>query len=393
MSAFEIGAGRLEELLRGQEPRTQAEVRQVALFAELRGGALHAPDALRSRVLASAPAARRSFALRRPPRRLVLVAVPLALAAAVAAAVVHGIVGSGSGRADRAALQANLRLPRSVGKHAAAEASAPKALHGGGSSSSNGDFSTAASGSLEQSLNDKLTPVGPIPSTNRLVHADARLSVQEDSASALSSATSRATQIVGSLGGYSQSVQYSTAHDGSASAFLDLRVPVGSVQKAVNRLSGLGALLNEQTSTQDLEQQLTQQTNQIIGLRRTIAAYEQALQDPSLPAAQRVILQVRLSNARRSLTQIRRSRSGTISSAATADVSLTLTTKHGAAAIRQKRGRLGRMFHGAVGFLGIEGIVVLYALVVLSPFIVLGGLGWALWRERRRREERRLLAA
>ena len=37
--------------------------------------------------------------------------------------------------------------------------------------------------------------------------------------------------------------------------------------------------------------------------------------------------------------------------------------------------------------------IVLYALVVLSPFLVLGGLWWVLVRERRRRDEQRLLAS
>ena len=51
------------------------------------------------------------------------------------------------------------------------------------------------------------------------------------------------------------------------------------------------------------------------------------------------------------------------------------------------------MLGSAAGFLGLEGMIVLYALVVLSPFIVLGTLGWWLVRERRRRDERRLLAS
>lgn len=360
------------------------EVEHAALIAELRAAPLHAPDSLRNRVLANAPAARRTSAFRRPPRRLVLVAVPLALAAAVTAAVVHGVVGSGSQAVSDGSFVHSLS---SSARQAAHVPSSQRALPGSSFSAQN----LQAAGSPAKTL--QLAPDAVVPTAGRLVHAAAQLSVQESSASALSNATSHATQIVGSLGGFAQSVHYATAHDGSGSAFLDLRVPVGNVQKAVNRLSGLGTLLNEQISTQDLEQRLTQQTNRIAALRRTIAAYEKALQDPTLPAAQRVILQVRLSNARATLADSLHGRSATISSAANADVSLTLTTKNGAAAIPPKRGRLWRMFHGAVGFLGLEGIVALYALVVLSPLIVLGGFGWLLWRERRRRDERRLLSA
>ena len=115
--------------------------------------------------------------------------------------------------------------------------------------------------------------------------------------------------------------------------------------------------------------------------------------NPSLPASQRVILKVKLANARKALTQMQHARSGTISSAATADVSLTLTTKqHAGVVTPAPPGRFDRMLGSAAGFLGLEAMIVLYALVVLSPVLVLGGLGWALVRERRRRDERRLLA-
>jgi predicted dehydrogenase len=57
------------------------------------------------------------------------------------------------------------------------------------------------------------------------------------------------------------------------------------------------------------------------------------------------------------------------------------------------RGHTSRMLHSAVDFLGVEAVVVLYALIVISPFALLGGLAWALYRMRRRREEQRLLVA
>jgi hypothetical protein len=51
------------------------------------------------------------------------------------------------------------------------------------------------------------------------------------------------------------------------------------------------------------------------------------------------------------------------------------------------------MLHGAVGFLGLEGTIVLYALIVLSPPAALAAVVWGLARLRRRRDERRLLTA
>ncbi len=57
------------------------------------------------------------------------------------------------------------------------------------------------------------------------------------------------------------------------------------------------------------------------------------------------------------------------------------------------RGRLGRMLHSALGFLGLEATIVLYGLIVVGPLALVAGLAWGLTRARRRREERRLLAA
>ncbi len=51
------------------------------------------------------------------------------------------------------------------------------------------------------------------------------------------------------------------------------------------------------------------------------------------------------------------------------------------------------MLHSALGFLGLEAMVALYALIVISPFAVLAALAWFLTRLRRRRDEQRLLAA
>jgi len=52
------------------------------------------------------------------------------------------------------------------------------------------------------------------------------------------------------------------------------------------------------------------------------------------------------------------------------------------------RGRLGRMVHSAVGFLGLEGTIALYALIVVSPAAVVAALLWSLREARRRRDER-----
>ena len=58
-----------------------------------------------------------------------------------------------------------------------------------------------------------------------------------------------------------------------------------------------------------------------------------------------------------------------------------LTTEKRAAAAPPHRGRIGRILHAAVGFLALEGIVLLFALIVASPLAVAFGLWW-FWRRR-----------
>jgi hypothetical protein len=311
----------------------------------------------------------------------------------VTAALVHGFVSSGS-RPETGALapRAILSLPGapSTTRHASRQyapatqkATSGEQVH---SFAANGTDSAAlAAGKGYGTL--------VIP-RNRLVHADAALQVQVSSHAALSTATNKATQIVASLGGYAQSVQYQSSRGGEGDSFLALRVPVGKAQTAITKLGSLGRLVSQEISTQDLQQQLTRQNNQIGSLQRAIAVYEQALQSGTLTAAERVEIQIRLSNAEHSLKLLRQARSGTVASGATADISLTLTTnRSGILPVHHKSGRFGRLLGSAAGFLGLEGIIVLYALVVLSPVLVLGGLTWWILRERRRREESRLLAS
>jgi Domain of unknown function (DUF4349) len=364
MSATDaVGAERLEALLRGDAPRGPAEARRAAVLSELRSGALQAPERLRARVLAPAPG-RRSVALL-PPRRLALVLAAAVLLVALGAAAVHGLLRSGGSQPPVAQRELDHGLSLSGGKAVAGSAGAPAGA-----------------------------PTAPtaLPGS-RLQHVDATLRVQVADTDALSDATRQATRIATSLGGWAQSVDYGTARGGGGSASLDLRIPVARVQTAVVRLSALGTLLSQQLDQQDLQQQLADESARIAQLRRRVAALAKAVADTSLPAAQRVLLRIRLAEARRSLAQSENARKGTLASGASADVALTLTTKPKAGAVVHHRGRAGRMLHSAVDFLAVEGMVAFYALVVLGPVALVAAVAWWLLRERRRREERRLLAA
>ena len=363
-----------------------------ALVSELRATAPVAPESLRERVLEGAPAPRRR---RSKKRRLALVVVPLAVVLAVGAAVVHGFVNSRSNHSS-AALSPVARVPR------AAVASGTAVHH---TIARNSVQNEQAFGALKQKSSKRLlapdtpatlaTDAGALAiPTNRLVHATASLEVRVPGHSELSKATNQATQDVTALGGYAQSVRYSASHNGGGSAVLALRVPVQKAETAIGKLGSLGTLLSQQVSTQDLQAKLTSQTSQIGSLKRAIAVYESALQSTTLPASQRAILQIRLNNARRSLSRLEHARKGTLAAGANADISLVLTTQKGAVvATHHREGRLGRLLGDAAHFLALEGIILLYALIVLAPVILLVAIGWWILRERRRREERLLANA
>ncbi len=372
-----IGVGRLEALLAGDTPRTSDEVRRAAVLEQLRAATLDAPEALRSRVLAGAPSRRRALAPR-PSRRLVFAVIPAAFALAVTAAIVHGLTTSSGSPVTRAPIATVSHGGAPTEKFASPPAF--RAAPGGAGSSS-----TAPLDSHQPTL-------APTGGTTRLQHTDASLQVRVPDVEHLSTATRAATRIATSLGGYAQSVDYTTPQGGNGTAYIELRVPAQNVQRALERLAGLGTLVSQQVSVNDLQHALQVQSDQIAQLRRRVAALHQALADPALPDAQRVLLQIKLAESKRALAQRLHARNGTVAAGTTARISLILGTERSVVTPVHHRGRMGRMLHDALGFLGLEAMIALYALIVISPFVVLGGLGWALARLRRRREEERLLA-
>jgi Domain of unknown function (DUF4349) len=313
---------------------------EMTVESLLRAHAPRASHSLRARVLALEPR-------RTPSRRLVLV-LAVGLLAAIAAAVVDGVVTS------------------SPKRHAADQSAARVALAP----------SVGAGGPVRGSL----PSVAAAPARLQRTEASLELRVHNPS-----SATTKATRIATSLGGFAQSVNYSSR---PASASLLLRVPVQNVKAALAQLEGLGAVIAQNLNVTDLQHDLQVETAQIAELRRTITALEAALRNPSLPAAQRVLLRIRLANAKRSLTEQLHARTGTISAGTTASIDLRLERQQAVVPVPHHRGRLGRMVHSAVGFLGLEGTIALYALIVVSPAALVAALLWSLREARRRRDER-----
>jgi hypothetical protein len=330
----------------------------------LRAHAPHASESLRARVLALEPKERR---LSLPSRRLMLVALPAAVGVAVSVAVVHGIVGSGS------------KTPTAAAVYLSPVVTTPT---WGSAGVASGGIDNAPAYALPAHARKSLAPV--VGATTRLQHtaASIQLSVADDDA--LSQATTRATRIATSLGGYAKSVDYRS----QGTSVIDLRVPTQNVKTALARLAGLGTVVSQQLSVTDLQQQLETESAQIGQLHRRIAALRQAIQDPALDDAQKVLLRIKLAESQRALSQRLHAQNGTVAAGTISSISLVIGTKKAAAALPHHRGRLGRMVHSAVGFLALEAIIVLYALIVISPIALVAALAW-LWR---RRAVERLLA-
>jgi hypothetical protein len=318
----------------------------------LRAHAPSAPDHLQRRVLELRP-------VERTRRMRPVLVLAVAAVIAVLAAVVHGFSTSSP--------QRNVLTLHDQGTVA------------GVPTWTTADGATGGSGALSGTVGQKaFVPSVPSPAPGRLQHTDASITVRVDD---LGATTTRATRIATSLGGYAQSVVYRTPQGSGGQSFLELRIPAQHVKQALSQLAGLGVLVSQQISIQDLTTTLERQSAQIAQLHRRIAALQAALHNPALPDAQRVLLQIQLAEAKRGLGQRVHGRKGTIAAGVTSRVSLVLTTKKHEAAPPAHRGRLGRMFHSAVGFLAIEGMVALFALIVISPVAVALGLLW-FWRRR-----------
>jgi len=338
---------------------------------ELRALPAAAPTGVRERVRAlGEPAARRSLP-RLPWRRSLLVLAPVCVLGLVVAAVVHGVLNSAPKR------QA-LSLSRGTNHEGAA---------GGATLTNPGQnvWGPVAGPAPSRSL----VP----PAAGRHQNYDAWMRLRVKDLDALTQRTNEAMQVVRSYGGYVASVNQSTTAGAPGEADLVVRVPVAHVEDALVRLASLGTVLDRRLSIVDLEQTLRQQRQHILRLRLFIARATEQLRQP-LPADVRLRLQLQLQQARADLSQATRANAGTLREAALSRISLTLTTQHATAPVKKGgTGRFERAARDAGSFLAGAGAVILFLLIVLSPFVVLAVAALLGRRAYRRREERRLLAS
>ena len=193
----------------------------------------------------------------------------------------------------------------------------------------------------------------------------------------LSAKTNEASQIVGSFGGYAQSVRYQATHQGDGEAVLDAPCPgaerAGGDREARRpRHAPLAAGLDPGPAG---EGDAPDERDRLAAARdrrlRDGAPEHDAARDP----AGRPADQARTTRAARSPgcgtrapAPSRRPRPRT-----SRCCSRRTTTQSSRPAHHGGSTRIGRLLGSAAHFLALEGIIVLYALIVLAPLLLLGG--------------------
>ena len=336
------------------------------LIHELRASRPSAPADLRARVrefTEEQPARARRASWRFPVRRGMLVAVPAAAALALASAGVLGLA-----RSDVVAPQTY----RQDALDKATVESAP--LTGSGS------LAPAPSRTQGSALDQ---------STDRAQRVSATLTVEVSDSHAVSRAAQDALDLTRSLGGYVVSSSVATGEEGSAS--LTVRVPVTKVQEAITGLSGLGRIVSQQVTIDDLQGTLDQLEKREATVRSQIARIRARLESETLDPQTEAVLRTRLQTLRSELTELRTGISSTEAEARMSTIQLAVVTPGAFGAVAPPS-RIDRTIDEALNVLAWEGVVALGLLIVLAPFAFVAFAAWLGRRLYRRREEERLLA-
>jgi Domain of unknown function (DUF4349) len=333
-----------------------------AILDQVRASTIEASPELRARVRAIAASAAAETPRRGVSwRRITLVAVPACLAAAAAVALSVGVLDSGKQHPTQAAGR-----ERAATLSASADQATPAPAQ-----------KAAGTGSAN------------LPSTSgraQRYEADLTLKVGD-----LSSATKRALRLTRGFHGYVRSVEYGSGAE-RGSATMVVRVPIGSVQKAIVEYSAIGQILDQHVSIEDVQPQVDRRFRQMQAQRDAIAKLQARLESPSLSSAQRTVLENRLVAARRQLVGLQRAQAALRRQTSYATVSLDLRSSAKAVVAPGEPGRIGRALHRSGDILADEAKVLVYVLIVGAPFFLLAALAFAVARLRRRQSEARLLS-
>jgi hypothetical protein len=333
-----------------------------AIVNEISASRIEASPELRARVRAVAASTPPAMPRRAAPwRRIALIAVPACLAVAAAASLAGGVLDSGKKEQNQAA-----------GRERGATLS-------------------ASADQVTPAPTLKSAPAGPagLPATSgraQLYEAELTLRVGD-----VSAATKRALRLTRGFRGFVRSVEYGSGAE-RGSAYLVVRVPVGSVQKAIVEYSAIGQILDQHVSIQDVQPQVDKRFRQMQAKRDAIAKLQARLVSPTLTPTERAALENRLVAARRELVELQKVQAALQRQAAYATVSLDLRSRAKSVVVPSGPGRIGRALHRSGEILADEAKVLVYVLIVGAPFFVLGGLALAGVRLRRHQSEGRLLS-
>ena len=230
--------------------------------------------------------------------------------------------------------------------------------------------------------------IGPTP--GRAARVSATLVVEVADSDAVSRAAQDVLDLTRSLGGHVVSASVATGEEGSA--VLTVRVPVGNVQDAIAQLSGLGRIVSQQVTIDDLQERLDTLTRREASVRNQLARIAARLASGTLDPETHAVLQARRNMLRGELRTLRAQLDATNAEARLATIQLSVVTP-GAQGVVPVPSRLDRMLDEALNVLAWEGVVALAVAIVLAPFALIAAAAWLGRRLYRRREEERLLAA
>jgi hypothetical protein len=337
------------------------------LIHELRASRPSAPVHLRARVrelAAEQPARPRWASWRFPIRRGALIAVPASVAVAIAAAGVVGL-----SRSD-APTQESLAQQTSTTRSAHGELAPTTKARAQNAPAPAFGAADAATGARAQQVSATLT-------------------VEVRNSNGVSRAAQDALDLTRALGGYVVSSSVTTGEQGNAS--LTVRVPVARVQDAIAGLSGLGRIVSQQVTVDDLQEQLDQLERRRASLVEQITRITARLETGDLDAETTAALEARRRVLRNELRSVRSQIAGTNAEARMSTIQLSIVTPEASGAVVPDS-RIDRTIDQALNVLAWEGVVALGMLIVLAPFALVGLAVWVGRRVHRRHEEERLLA-
>jgi hypothetical protein len=225
--------------------------------------------------------------------------------------------------------------------------------------------------------------------TPRAQRVSATLTLEVKDSDAVSKTAQDVLELTRSLGGYVVSSSVVTGEQGSAA--LTVRVPVDQVQDAITRLSGMGRIVSQQVTIDDLQETLDQLEKREATVRGQIAKIRARLESESLDPQTEAVLRARLQTLRAELVELRTGITATNAEAQMSTIQLTIVTPNSSGAAVPSS-RIDRTIDEALNVLAWEAVIALGILIVLAPFALVGLAVWLGRRLYRRHEEERLLA-